>query len=312
MLGFRFELTVTGSRDERIAAVAGLQRGYVARRQLLAIGVSYRAIARSVHAGRLHPCRRGVYAVGHRAEVALGPETSALLAVRDGAALSHGSAAALWGMRGPDPPDQVVHIVVGGNQAAAAEGVHVHRTQTLAAADLRIRDRVPVTSPARTIIDMTPGLADRRLELMVDGAITERVVREVELRQALDRLTRAPGRSRLIELLGHQTHASVTRSRAEERLLGVIRKARLPEPLLNAQVAGHEVDFYWPQARLVLEIDGFQFHSTRRRLERDRRKDDDLTAAGMSPIRATARQAERDAVAIVVQVGQALTRAGAA
>jgi very-short-patch-repair endonuclease len=167
-----------------------------------------------------------------------------------------------------------------------------------------------VTSPARTLIDLAAHLTDRQLEFASDQAITERLVDTRELTRALGLLTRAAGRSRIVALLGDSAHATVTRSRAEERLLAMIRAARLPEPLVNARLAGYEVDFYWPEARLVVEVDGFQFHSTRPRLERDRRKDDALHSLGVSTMRFTWRQLERDAVATLVAIAQALARAG--
>ncbi len=313
LLGFRSGLTVDGSRDQRIAAIAARQRGYVARRQLLEAGIGYHAIARCVAVGRLHPCHRGVYAVGHDAEPPLGPETAALLALRDGAVLSHRTAAALWGLQRAVPPDSLLHVVVEGNQAAALDTVRVHRTVSLDSRDARIRKSLPVTSPARTIIDLVPHLSDRQLEFTVDQAITERLVRPADLRRALERLTHTAGRSRLLELLrGDGTHASVTRSWAEERLLALIRAAGLPEPLINTRVAGYEVDFYWPRARVAVEVDGFQFHSTRPRLERDRRKDEDLREAGIATLRVTCRQLERSGIAVAVRIGQAIARADAA
>lgn len=313
LLGFRSGLTVEGSRDQRIAAIAARQRGYIARRQLLQAGIGYHAIARSVAAGRLHPRHRGVYAAGHGAEPPLGPATAALLALRDGAVLSHRTAAELWGLQRAVPLDGLLHVVVKGNQAAALDGVRVHRTVSLDTADTRIRKGLPVTSPARTIIDLTPDLTDRQLELTVDQAITERLLRPAELRRALQRLTHATGRARLLDLLsGDAPHASVTRSRAEERLLALVRAAGLPEPLVNARVAGYEVDFYWPDARVAAEVDGFQFHSTRPRLERDRRKDDVLRDAGITAVRVTYRQLERAGLAAVVRIAQAIARADAA
>ena len=305
-------MTVEGSRDQRIAAIAALQRGYVSRRQLLQAGISYQAIARAVAAGRLHPCHRGVFAVGHGAEPPLGPHTAALLALRDGAALGRRTAAEICGFERAVPDDGLLHVVVEGNQAAALKGVRVHRTASLDRADIRIRRSLPVTSPARTIIDLAPDLTDRELELTVDLAITERVVRPSELTSTLEPMTHAPGRSRILDLLGAGVHASVTRSHVEECLLALIRAARLPEPRVNARLGGYEVDFYWPDAHFAAEVDGFQFHSTRPRLERDRRKDGDLRRLGVSTMRFTWREVDRDPVATIVRLAEALALHGAA
>ncbi len=310
VLGLRREIPVSGSRDQRITEIAEAQRGYVSRRQLLAAGIASNAIDRAVTAGRLHPRHRGVYRVGPDVATPLAAETAALLAVRRGAALSHRSAATLWGLRREG--DDTVHVLVPGGPAGPFAGVKVHRTRPFVAEDIRVRAALRVTSPARTIIDLAPDLTDRQLELTVDRAITERLVRPSELRRTLARLTHAAGRSRVLELLDADTHASLTRSPAEERLLALVRQAGLPEPLVNTRVAGYEVDFYWPRSRLVVEVDGFQFHSSRPRFERDRQKDAALQAAGIGTMRVAARQVTSDAVAVVVRIGQAIALAGAA
>ncbi len=285
VLGLRRKIPVSGSRDQRITAIAETQRGYVSRRQLLAAGIASNAIDRGVAAGRLHRRHGGVYRVGPDAQTPLAAETAALLAVRRAALLSHHTAATLWGLRREG--DGIVHVLVPGGPAGPFAGVRVHRTQPFGSEDNRVRAALPVTSPARTIIDLAPDLTDRQLELTVDRAITERLARPSELRRVLGRLTHAASRSRVLELLDADTHASLTRSPPEERLLALVRQAGLPEPLVNTRLAGYEVDFYWPRSRLVVEVDGFQFHSSRPRLERDRKKDAALQAAGITTMRVT-------------------------
>ncbi|MGZ4193324.1 MAG: type IV toxin-antitoxin system AbiEi family antitoxin domain-containing protein [Solirubrobacteraceae bacterium] len=297
-----------GSRDERIATIARLQRGRVARRQLVAAGISSAAVGRALTAGRLLRVHRGVYVVPGSETTTLGRETAALLAVRDGALLSHHTAAALWGLRLPVAED--IHVLVAGGPAAAVRGVQIHRTHALEPDDARIVKALLVTSPARTIIDLAPHLADRRLEFTIDQAITEKLVRPAQLRRALERLTHAAGRRRVLELLDDGTRTTITRSHAEERLLALVRDGGLPDPLVNTRVLGYEVDFYWPQARLVVEVDGFRFHSTHQRFERDRNKDAVLQAAGVGTMRVTPRGLEREGTAIVVRIGQAIALRG--
>jgi very-short-patch-repair endonuclease len=309
VLGLRHEIPVSGSRDERITAIAEAQRGYVSRRQLLAAGVASNAIDRAVAAGRLCPRHRGVYRVGPEIQAPLAAETAALLAVGRAAVLSHHSAATLWGLQRAG--DGLVHVFVAGGPAGRFAGVRVHRTQPLVADDLRVLNRLPVTSPARTIIDLVPDLTDRQLEFTVDQAITERVVRTSELTRALQRLTHAAGRSRLLDLLDAETHASVTESDREDRLLALIRRARLPEPLVNTRVAGYRVDFYWPRQHLVVEVDGYQFHSSQLRFERDRKKDAALHLAGIATLRFSAREVVADGLAVLVTIAQAIARADA-
>jgi very-short-patch-repair endonuclease len=302
VLGLRRGLSVSGSRDERIAAVACTQRGFVSRRQLLAAGISTAAITRATAAGRLRPYHRGVYAVGHSAPVALGPETAALLAVRDGAALSHETAAAIWGLR--SAAADLVHLVVEGGRAASLAGVQVHRASTV---DSRIHQGLPVTSAASTVVQLAAGLTDRQLEFLVDQVIVTGLASADEIRRLLHRQPSLTGRRRVLVLLDDRSHPTLTRSEAEELLLALLRQAQLPAPQVNARLHGYEVDFYWSAHRLVVEVDGFRFHSSRRAFEHDRRKDAALSAMGIATIRVTWRQLQHEPYAVIARIAQALT-----
>ena len=108
-----------------------------------------------------------------------------------------------------------------------------------------------------------------------------------------DAPARASGRSTapLRQLLAVQRRvAALTRSELEERFLGLVRKAGLPDPQVNARLHGYEVDFLWRAERRVIEVDGHAFHSTPHALTRDRRKDSDLELAGLHVTRFTAQQ----------------------
>ena len=102
------------------------------------------------------------------------------------------------------------------------------------------------------------------------------------------------------------THPSLTRSEAERLFLELIRAARLPEPRTNQRVAGHEVDFLWPTQRLIVEVDGFAFHSTRAAFERDRIRDADLLKAGYRVIRITWRRLTAEPEAVIATLATAL------
>jgi very-short-patch-repair endonuclease len=307
VLGAGAELLVSGRRDERIAAVAGAQRGRVSRRQLLAAGISYSAIERLVARGQLLPRHRGVFAVGHQAPTKLADETAALLAVRDGAALSHHSAAMLWGIAPSGSGDGRIHVLVPGGSAKRLQGVHVHRTRILAPRDVRIREGLPVTSPARTLFDLAETVTERELERHFDQALVDRLVRLPEVAELLRRFQGRPGCPQLRALLNREGGPTRTRSQAEERFLALIRRAQLPEPEVNVRLHGYEVDFHWRAQRLVVEIDGFQFHSTRRAFEHDRRKDATLRAAGIATMRVTWRQMTEESYTVIAQLAQALT-----
>ncbi|MFZ1995865.1 MAG: hypothetical protein WAU75_17265 [Solirubrobacteraceae bacterium] len=302
-------MSVSGDRDERIAAVAALQRGRIARRQLEAIGVGSPSVVWRVAKARLFPSLRGVFLVGHNATTELGAETEALLSVRHGAALSHWSAAALLGLWTPAPRE--IEVVVHNSEGARNPGVRVHRTRILANQDVRIRAGLPVTSPARTLLDIAPTATDRQLELAFDRGIVERVMKPAHLADVLDRAGGHRGRKRLRIVLERQLGGpTLTRSDAEELLLALVRKAGLPDPRVNVHVDGFEVDLYWPDARFGIEMDSFRFHSTRTRFERDRRKDNALRRIDIEVMRVTWWQIEGDPYVLVADITRSLTRRG--
>jgi very-short-patch-repair endonuclease len=308
VLGSVAEIVVSGKRDDRLAAIAAAQRGRVARRQLLAAGISSDVIDGLLRRGRIFPLHPGVYAVGHLAPVALGRETAALLAIREGAVLGDRSAAMLWGIGPSGLDDGLVHVLVLGTAAGRPEGVRVHRTRALDARDIRIRNGLPVTSPARTLLAIAGRLTERQLELALDQAIVARVVRVSDVAELLTRTAGIPGRPRLAALVARQASTMLTRSEGEERMLALIRSAQLPQPEVNVRVHGYEVDFFWRAERFVLEFDGFRFHSTRRAFEHDRRKDAALRAAGVATVRVTWDQLQHEPHAVLARLAQALVR----
>jgi hypothetical protein len=213
VLGARRPVPVSGPRDERIGLVASLQRGRINRAQLRMAGISDSSTDRLKAFGQLHLLHRGVFAVGHDAPIELGDETAALLAVCDGAALSHGTAAAIWGMARPGSDDGWIHVVVP-IHSASPSGVRVHRTRILEPPDVRLRHGLPVTSPARTLLDRAETLAPRQLELEFDQTLISRIMRPAEVRELLGRAQGRPGAARLDDLLKRQTGPKLTRSEA--------------------------------------------------------------------------------------------------
>jgi very-short-patch-repair endonuclease len=305
VLGVRDEVPVSGRRDVRIAQIAGAQRGRVATRQLCAAGVSTSAISRMIASGWLIPVHRGVFLVGHSAPVRLGDETSALLAVGHTGALSHFSATALWGLLPPGPEDGQIHVVLPKERRISLSGVIVHRSRILESGDVWTRERLPVVSPARALLDIAPDVSRRQLELAFDRGIVDRVLKAAHVAEVLSRAGGHQGRRRLAAVLERQTSGqTMTRSEAEERVLTLIRSARLAEPVVNAKVAGYEVDFFWPQHRFALEVDGYRFHSARGAFERDRRKDNDLRRAGVRTMRTTWWQVAEDSYALVADLAR--------
>lgn len=299
------KIIVSGSRDARVAAIAAQQRGRVARRQMLQAGLSAGQVHHLARTDRLIRLHAGVYAVGHGGFVPLGRETAALLAARPGALLSHVSAARLWGLL-RDPDDGApIDVLVDDGWIPRTRGIRGHRSRILAATDRRVRDRLPTCSPARVLLDLAAELDDRRLERAFDDGQIAGIIRPREVAEILTRAGRHPGAARLRDLRGAP---GVTRSEAEARLLELVRDADLPGPRVNRRLHGYEVDLHWPHAGLVVEIDGYRFHSTRSAFERDRVRDARLQAAGVEVLRVTWRQLEREPLAVIARIAAALAR----
>jgi very-short-patch-repair endonuclease len=272
--------------DHELARVGADQHGMVTRAQLVAAGLDRNAIAHRVRHGRLVRVHRGVYAIGHVPPSPHARAMAAVLACGPDAALSHRSAAALWELVRWHAPIDVTTTT-----ARRVVGVTVHRSRTLTAADVTHHYGIPVTTPARTMLD----LAD-----VLDPASLTRAVNDARIRRLMSRddldaqLARALGRA--TKQLAHQPdHA--TRSVFEDAFLVFIDRHRLPRPEVNQIIGGHEVDMLWRPQRLVAELDGREFHAPA--FEHDRERDADLLAAGLRVVRVTWRrlraQEEREA-----------------
>jgi len=294
--------------ESRIVELAAGQHGLVTRAQLLASGLSRDAIRWRVRVGRLRPVQRGIYLVGPLEHPRM-RERAAVLACGAGAVVSHRSAGHLWGVcearGGP------VEVSLPSGNRGRRPGVRPHRVR-LRRDEVTALDGIPVTTPARTILDLAAQASFREVEQAV--ALAERcgLVGREELERIVARYPRRAGVRVLRAILGAAAGPALTRSEGEERLLALIRKGRLPEPELNVTVERFEVDFLWRRARLVVEVDGFAFHGSRVRFERDRQRDAALAAAGFRVMRVTWRQLASEPEALLVRLAQALAVGGPA
>jgi very-short-patch-repair endonuclease len=169
-------------------------------------------------------------------------------------------------------------------------------------------DGIPVTSPARTLLDLAGTLGGRVVERALARGLREGLVEESEVREMIDRRPRHIGVSVLRSILDREGGPSFTRSEAESRLLGLIRRAKLSQPEVNVPVQGYEVDFLWPAERLIVEVDGFRYHSSSPAFEKDRHRDGVLAAAGYQVVRVTWRQLTNEPEALLARLAQALVR----
>lgn len=234
---------------------------------------------------------------------------AAVLACGERAVLSHASAAALWGVRRPRR-SSLIDVSVPRPGDACHDGIRVHRRRSLRPEDVTTRRGIPVTTPACTIVDVAQGLSSQALERVVNEADKLDLVHPEALREYAHDLRR-PGAGRVRRLLDETTF-SLTDSVLEQRFLEIAKAAGLPKPETQALVQGHRVDFDWPDLGLVVETDGARFHRTALEQTADRRRDQALTAAGLTVLRFTHAQVRFGAREVEATLARTATALGAA
>jgi hypothetical protein len=257
----------------------------VSRRQLLDAGINDNVIEHRLRTGALHRIHRGVYLVGYLSTSPLTRAMAAVLACGPDAVLSHRSAALLWEIdvtwRGP--------IEITTTRAARRhQGVTAHRSRTLTPQQTTTHHAIPVTTPARTLIDLADVVDDRTLARALNEAQIKRRVRIDELATLLDQLKSRRAGTRLRPFV--ERPDAPTRSVLEDTFLNLVERFGLPRPEVNQRVAGYEVDMLWRAQRLIAELDGHRYHDHPRACEHDRDKDATLLAAGYPVVRVTWRR----------------------
>ncbi len=182
--------------------------------------------------------------------------------------------------------------------------------QALDDRDTRTLQGVPITTPARTLLDLGTVLPPYLLERAIAEAEVCLLARRRDLVDQLERNRGRPGTRALRAILDLDGGAALTRSEAERRLLALVRTAALPLPQVNARLGTYEVDFLWPEQRLVVEVDGYAYHGNRAAFERDRERDVALAALGYTVMRVTWRQLVDAPEAIIARIAAALGARG--
>jgi len=287
--------------ESQTLAIARRQHGVVTYPQLLAAGLSRDAVRYRVASGWLRRVHRGVYLVGG-IDPPLARPMAAVLCVGQGALLSHHPAAVHWDLR--SAPARDIHVTVVARDARQPAGVHVHRVKHLHPSDASSRHAIPVTSPARTLLDLATQVPQKELDRAVNQARVTNLVSNTSLNEQFSRYPNHRGRSALERAL--QLEPAFTRSKAERLLLALVKKARLPNPITNTQLHGYEIDHLWPDHKLIVEVDGYDIHSTRAAFESDRRRDAHLQSRGYRVLRVTWRQLTEEPEAVVANLSAAL------
>jgi very-short-patch-repair endonuclease len=280
-------VVVMGAPDTRISRLAELQHGRVARWQLLAAGLSADEIKYRIGIGVLRRVHQGVYAVGHDTPSEHSAEVAALLTCRTRTLVAGLSAAHLWGMRRYE--GDVVHVVTHQRFGQRVRpGICAHRTRSMDHLAVHFIDGIPVTSPAYALLDSAPTLSPRELERALDEALSLKIVTREQVVEVVESNPTRRGVRLLRKLNAERLVSNRTDSQGQERVLALIRAARLPEPKADADIGGgFTADFYWPDARVACEFDSFKFHSGRWSWGRDHRKDNHCEHAGIALVRVT-------------------------
>ena len=261
--------------------MAAKQNGNITRLQLFEIGLNKHDIGYRVKVGRLFRVFRGVYSVGRRPVTAQEWASAAVLACGAGAALSHGSAMALWGYwRHWEKPYEVT--VIGDRRT---KGLRVHRSTTLRRHDMTKQLGIRVTTPARTIMDISQRQSDRAFKRTVNNALHSLWLTEDQLAEAVGRHPNLPAARRVAQLIG--LPGTPTRSGWEDDFPVFCERYGLPAPVMGVPLGGYIVDALFVAERVIVELDSWSFHKPKPAFETDRERDADTLAWGFVTVRVT-------------------------
>lgn len=295
-------------RDAEVARTANAQFGLITRRQLQRIGLTSPAIALRLRSGRLHRVHRGVYAVGHTVLSRDARRLAAVLTFGDGAVLAHASAAGMHELR----PDNgtLIHVALPpGRRCRPRPGICVHHPTDLTPADRTTRDGIPVTTRARTLVDLGDHHPVPHVRAAFVRAEQLRVLDMREIDAALARThPRRRGPAILREILrGYDPRWQDTLSGLKLRLLDIVSARGLPAPDVNAWIDGRFlIDFLWRGERLAVETDSARFHGTPTARRSDARRDRELRRLGLTVLRVTDDDLDERPDAVAARLTRAL------
>jgi len=304
---------IPGSFDPRqaiertILELAELQHWVVSLEQLLALGLSHDTVRRRVLERRLHRIHAGVFAVGRPTLTQKGRWMAAILAGAEGALLSHVTAGACYGTS--MATGRAIHITIPRRGGHARGGITFHRPRRIHENDIAIHDGFPITSLPKTLLDICATRPTLEAQRVYERAEKLQLLDMLAIHEILDRRRGHRGAAKLRLLSEYDpTAAAQARSELELLFLDLCRRAGIPTPAVNVIVEGFEVDAYWPRAKLVVELDGYEFHAGRAQFERDRLKIATLKRAGIDLVPFTYAQVTRNAAWVEASLHDLLGR----
>ena len=291
-------------RELELAELARRQHGVITVGQIEELGIARRTITRWAQAGRLHRLHRGVYAVGHTALTWDGRCLAAVLARPDSVA-SHKTAAWIHGLLRYRPG--TIHLTAPTRQRLKRDFV-VHYAR-LEPDDRTVVDAIPVTSPARTVLDLAASEPRRKLDRLLERADEREILDRRRFEALAARAGGHPGRAKFATALAaYRPEEAILRSDLERRFRDLIQRAGLPRPQTNVVVEGYELDAYWEAEGFAVELDVYATHGSPRSFEADRERADDLLLAGIELIRVTDARLGREPRETIARVAAHLAR----
>jgi predicted transcriptional regulator of viral defense system len=279
--------------------IARRQHALITRDQALASGLSPFQIRQRVRSGEWCTVRPGVYAINGAPPTWL--QAVAAVALGSEVWVSHQTAATLWAL--PGVRDDAIHVVTSLDRCVRLAGVAGHRSGALFTADLTTRSRIPVTTPARTLVDLSACLSPRQLASAVDDALRRRILTLPALDRCVARLAGAPGRrpAAVQELLAARLPGyDPGDSDLETKVLRVIVGAGFAPPVqqYRVRISGRTfvIDLAYPALRLAIELDGWEYHQSRTAFDDDRTRANILVANGWTLVRFTSRSTDAEII----------------
>lgn len=284
--------------------IAVSQHSLITLEQALEAGLGVGQIRHKVRSGEWTVIRPRVYAIAGAPAAWIRTVAATALSLQPDAWLSHGTAGVLWGFQGIEPEE--IDVLVDFERRVRMAGVRSHRSRALFSADLTTYRRVPVTSPERTLVDLSATLTPSALGRMLDDGLRRRLVRLARLRSCVGRLSKSPGRRPAVvhDLLAARLPGyDPGDSDLETRVLRVLVGAGLAVPVQQYRVRTggrtFKLDLAYPASKLAIELDGWEFHRTRSAFDEDRARSNALVAEGWTLLRFTSRSTDAEIVACV-------------
>lgn len=292
-----------------MARLAAGRYGVFARSDAIRLGATSRRIDLRLSSKRWERLYEGVYRLAGAPASWRQRLLAAVLAAGSAAAASHCSAAGMRRLAGFE--SGAMEISVPRGRRPRLPGVTIHQVP-LTAVDIEIVDAIPVTTPARTLLDLAAVAPADAVEEALDDALRRGLVSISRVRWRLDELGRRPGATTMRRLLDARTEgAGAAQSVLETRLLRLLQRAGLPRPVSQHQIRDRGrliaiVDFAYPDAKLAIEVDGYRWHSGRRQWQHDLERRNEITKRGWRVIHVTAKDLRDRPEATVEIITEAL------